>query len=181
MPNEIVTALIGLAGALIGAGAATITTVTINRNERTKFARERVWDLRREAYTKIISALGPAQQISEHIAQSYDDDPHGYDAGKPVKEAMAEFTKHYRAARDFYYGFRLVLSREFAVAYQKLLDGMRDISDNPNLIPPESASMVAKCVKGATEELIEIAQLEIATVPERSSPILSGASRRTSP
>jgi hypothetical protein len=150
-----------LLGALIGAGAATITTIVINRNERHKFARERIWDLRREAYTKILSALGPARQIGEHVALNYDDDPHGYDAGKPVRKAMAEFAQHYRAARDYYHGYRLVLSAEFAVAYEKLLSDMLAINDNPNLLPPEQASDVAKCVTAATTKLIEIAQSEI--------------------
>jgi hypothetical protein len=126
MPDEIITALIGLTGALIGAGAASITTIIINRNERHKFARERIWDLRREAYSKIISALGPAQQIGEHVARNYNDDPEGYDAGKPVREAMAEFTQHYRAARDFYHGYRLVLSDQFAAAYEGLLRALSE-------------------------------------------------------
>lgn len=160
MAFEIATALIGLAGALVGGGISSATTLLIARSEREKFRRERSWDLRREAYTAIIGALDRARAITVHIDDGYGDDPHVWDASDANRKAQAQMVEHFHAARNAFHAHKLMLSKAFVAKYEAMNTGLGE-ADNPNLMPPEGAEMAAKVMQRIVPEMEELAMREL--------------------
>jgi hypothetical protein len=158
---EIKIALIGLLGAIVGGGITAFTTWLIARTERTKFARERLWDLRREAYTKIIASIVPAARLAKHMHHRYQEDAHGYDASKEVRQATSEYVAHFRAAQDAFHINRLMLSPTFAGAFERMLHKLGEVGSNQNLIPPEAAEIAWQVIEAESRALIKLALDEI--------------------
>jgi hypothetical protein len=160
MAAEFVTALIGLGGAVIGGGISSITTILIARSEREKYRRERSWDLRRETYTKIIGALDRARAIAAHIDDSYDDDPHAWDASEANRAAQAQMVEFFHVARIEFHANRLVLSSVFVGQYEKMNRELGE-ANNSNLIPPESAEIAASVMNRVLPEMEALAKEEL--------------------
>lgn len=160
MASEIATAVIGLAGAVIGGGISSLTTILVARGEREKFRRERSWDLKRVAYTKIIGALDRARAITSHIDDGYDDDPHAWDASEANKKAQEQMVEHFHAARIELHANRLVLSSAFVVQYEKMILALGE-ANNPNLIPPESAEIAAEVMNRMVPGMEALAKQEL--------------------
>lgn len=149
MGLEVQVALIGLIGAIVGGGIASLTALLTSRSERKKFARERLWDQRREGYSKIISSLVTATNIATHMDEEYSDDPHGYDASERSRQAMAEYIAHMHSARDALNAYRLVLSASFVEIYETAQRQLEAEAGNPNLVPPEGAEITGTIMKTA--------------------------------
>lgn len=160
MASEIVTALIGLAGAAIGGGISSLTTILVARSEREKYRLERSWDLRREAYTKIIGALDRARAIIVHIDDGYDDDPYAWDASKANKIAQVQMVEHFHAARIEFHASRLMLSSAFVGQYEKMNHALGE-ANNPNIIPPESAKVAAEVMNRTMPGMEALAKEEL--------------------
>jgi len=164
MPHDILIALIALGGAVLGAAASTITTVIIHRNERHKYARERVWDLRRDAYTTIVAALVKANRLADHMDREYSDDPHGYNASKEMRVATGQYIEAMHQARDAFYANRLMLSDQFAARYDAMIGQLSFEAGNPNLVPPEQAEETARIITNGTDDLLSIALKEVVSI-----------------
>ena len=163
MPPDLVTALIGLAGAVVGGGISSVTAILIARSEREKFRRERSWDLRREAYTKIIGALDRARAITIHIVDGYADDPHAWDASEANRAARTQMVEYFNAARIEFHANRLMLSPDFVGQYEKLNRELAE-GNNPNLIPPESAEIAARVMNRILPDMEALAKQEMGVV-----------------
>lgn len=161
MTTDITIAVIGLLGAIVGGGLTSVTTWLIARSERTKFGRERLWDLRREAYTKIIASIVPATRIAKHMEEGYEDNPHEYDASDRLKQALKEFVAHFRAAQEAFHINRLLLSCGFAEAFEAMLMKLDEVSSNQNLLPPEAAILTSQRLHNDCQNLMELARHEI--------------------
>jgi hypothetical protein len=161
MTTDITIAVIGLLGAIVGGGLTSVTTWLIARGERTKFGRERLWDLRREAYTKIIASIVPATRIAKHMEEGYEDNPHEYDASDRLKQALEEFVAHFRAAQEAFHIHRLLLSCDFAQAFEGMLMKLDEVSSNQNLLPPEAARLTSQRLHNDCQMLMELARHEI--------------------
>jgi hypothetical protein len=155
-----VTAWVGLAGAVIGGGISSLTAVLIARNEREKYRRERSWDLRREAYTKIIGALDRARAITAHIDDGYDDEPHAWDASEANRTAAKQMIEHFHLARTEFHANRLMLSSAFIAEYNKMNVELHE-AENPNLLPPESATLAAEVMTHSVANLESLAKDEL--------------------
>ncbi len=160
MAFEIMAALIGLAGAVIGGGISSTATLLIARNEREKYRRERSWDLRREAYTTIIGSLDRARALTKHIDERYDEDPHTWDASDSNREAQSQMVDHFHTARNAFHANRLVLSKAFVAKYEEMNRTLGE-ADNPNLIPPEASEMVASVMQRIVPQMEELAIREL--------------------
>lgn len=164
MAFEITSALIGLAGALVGGAISSATTLLIARSEREKYRRERSWDLRREAYTTIIGALDRARAITQHIDDSYDDDPHAWDASDENRKAEAQMIEYFHDARGAFHAHKLMLSRAFVAKYEEMNLRLGE-ADNSNLIPPEGAEIAARVMARIVPEMEELAIRELGVTP----------------
>ena len=68
MADELSSAIIGLCGVALGSIISTVASFILARTERKKFARDRIWDVRREVYTKIIATMGDISVRRQTIA-----------------------------------------------------------------------------------------------------------------
>lgn len=157
---EIATALIGLAGAVVGGGISSVTTLLIARGEREKYRRERSWDVRRESYTRIIGALDRARAIMHHIDEGYSEDPHVWDSSEQNKKAQAQMIEYFHFARDAVHSNRLMLSKAFVAKYEEMNVALRE-ADNPSLAAPESSQIAASVLKRIVPEMEELAIKEL--------------------
>lgn len=160
MAYELATALIGLGGVVVGTAASSITTIIINQQERLKFRRERSWDLRREAYTKIIGSLDRARAITEYIDDGYGDRPEAWDQAEANRKAQGEMVEHFHVARIEFHASKLMLSPAFVAKYDAMNAGLEE-ANNPNLIPPESAELAARMMKQIVPEMELLAKREL--------------------
>lgn len=161
MTPQVTAALIGLLGALVGGGITSFTTWIIARTQRTKFARERMWDLRREAYTKIIASIVPATRVAEHMHLQFQEDAHGYSASKEMRQAVSEYASHMKAAQDAFHINRLMLSPAFAEAFLQLLRKLGGVASDPNQLPPDAAKATWLIIEEESRALLELALAEI--------------------
>ena len=161
---EVVTALIGLGGAVVGGGISSVTTILVARAEREKYRGERSWDLRREAYTNIIGALDRARAIIVHIDDGYDHDAHAWDASEANRASQAQMIEHFHAARTEFHANRLMLSSAFVAQYERMNRELGE-ADNPNLIPPESAGMAVRVMNQVVPEMEALAKKELGVDP----------------
>ena len=135
------TALIGLAGVVLGGLISSGTTWLMARSERMKFAREKLWDVRREAYMNVIGSLVQAKRLAKHMADQYDDDPHRYDASDELRRALTQFVDAFGAAQAAFVTNQLMLSTNFIDRFETLLHEVGDVNQNDNLLPPERARL----------------------------------------
>lgn len=161
MALEIQVAAIGLAGALIGGAISSFTTWRIAVSERHKFARDRLWDLRREAYMNVIGALYQAGRLATHMSERYADDAHAFDESADKKLALKQFGDSFDDAQLAFTRNMLLLSPAFTEAFEKMLRELGQIADNPNLAPPEAADMLAEQMEPKIMLLTAMAQDEI--------------------
>lgn len=140
MALEIATALIGLGGVALGSIIPAAITLVTNRSERSKFQREKLWDVQREAYTSIVGSLVKARRIAEHIAVGYKNDAHGFDASPESRRALGQYQLHMQSAQDAFTTNQLVLSPEFIDMFEQMLRSLRDIAENPSSIAPDQAA-----------------------------------------
>lgn len=161
MRPELASALIGLAGAVVGGGITSFTTWVISRSEHGRFARERTWDIKREVYTKLLGSLVKAVRWAENIDRRYQDDPHRYDASNDVKKHGAHFVGFMQEAQDAFASNRLMISATIVKRFVQLQSELEDVSDNPNLAPPEQAELAHKALKAGFDALSDMAKKEI--------------------
>jgi hypothetical protein len=154
------TAMIGFGGVALGTAASSVTTIIITQQERLKFRSERSWDLRREAYTKIVGALDRARAITQYIDDGYDDRPEAWDQAEANRKAQAKMVEFFHAARIEFHASRLMLSAAFVAKYEEMNFGLEE-ANNQNLIPPETAEMAANVMKRLIPEMEELAKREL--------------------
>ena len=156
MSSELVIAVIGLAGAIIGGGITSFTTWLIARGERVKHKREIIWDSRRDAYTKIIGSMVQATRLIEHINEN-----HQSDSIDDVKQASAEFSDSFKEARAVFTSNTLLISNLFSEKFEIIHNNISNIKKNPTLVLSETTDKVWLAMSSGCRELLEIAKAEI--------------------
>lgn len=160
MAFEIAAALIGLAGAAIGGGISSATTLLIARRDSERFRSERSWELRREAYTAIIGALDRARAITRHINEGYREDPHAWDESESNRKAQTQMIEFFHVARQAFHANRLMLSKAFVAKYDEMNHDLGE-GENPDLAPPESADIAATVMARILPEMEQLALREL--------------------
>lgn len=160
MAYEIETALIGLTGVLLGGVVSGAATYLVQRGERDKHMRERSWDFRREAYTKILGSLDRASSLMDRMNEGYRENPHAYDPSREREELSAHFVTQYHEARAAIHANRLMLSKDFLREFDHLQSGLAQ-AESDNLAPPESAKIVAEEIQTSVKRLEEIGRREL--------------------
>lgn len=160
MSKEVVIALIGLGGVVVGGLISALTAWLIQRGERKKYKRERSWDLRREAYTAIIGSLDRARAILAMIDKSYTDDPHGFGGTPHEVQASKQMIEQMQAARFAYHAQRLILSIAFIARYDVYLAAM-DAVQEADLAAPEKAQQAVAAISLAVTDLEQLASAEL--------------------
>lgn len=154
MAFEIGTALIGFGGVIIGGLISSGTTWFIARNERHKFARERTWDLRREAYTKIIGHLVAASSWAKLMNDNYKKGYPNYENSSAASGHGEQFSHFMKEAKKEYTINRLILSNGFAKTFDHMFAALEGIQ--LNIVLPDSAEQTWQLLNQSTDALMAI-------------------------
>jgi hypothetical protein len=152
-----------LLGALIGGGATLWVAIRTQRTETDRYARQRIWDARKDAYTGIVAGLAALQRQSERIDYNFSDDAggenfHGSDLYRRSTAALGEMHRDFE--RTLANG-RLMLSESVYEAAAEMLRSIEEIDDDPNQTPPERYEALAAAYKQGAERTLRVAQSEL--------------------
>lgn len=131
------------------------------RDDR-QFRAQRLWDARKEAYAEILKYC--RQWYMEWYAMDYqfndeESDPHTYHGSKSEVAAKRRSSEAVSARNDAFDANMLVLSDDFIVAFMRLREEAKGISD---FDPPIFAAGMCAYSKKVFDELLEIARRELA-------------------
>jgi len=156
IPENLVTVLGTLFGALLGAWLSAGHT-----------HREKVWDLRREAYGVILSEIAMVNRIMSRVVEALKENPHGYfdSPSRPADEARV--SEHLKKARQRFADDYLVLSDQFISIFEQMETDIS--SDDPNDGWLEDQERLAKAINQAHPLLTAQARNEV-TKPARRWP-----------
>lgn len=164
MDSGIVSALIGLGGALIGGGLTSGTTLLIDRGNRSRFSRERVWDERRGAYTKIIAAVADIKRQADEIAFNFSDEAGGEKYyGSPALIAASTTRSNLERQLDrVVSNNRIILSTEMWRWHTRLQTELEEIADNRDQLDEANIAAAHRDLyEGEMHAVVAIAQREL--------------------
>jgi hypothetical protein len=152
--------IVTVSAAIVGALGAIGGVIVANRLTYARSNRERLWDLRRQAYGVILSELAAVEHICDSVDEyvnerSYEE----YFNTKSRDRLEAEKAKRMDVVRTRYSNDYLILSEEFIKAYDKFT---ADASSDPyNDTPPEEHEKFSKGLRENRPRLMALARNEI--------------------
>ena len=153
IPENLITAISTLSGAVIGAWLAS-----------GRAHKEKVWDLRRQAYGVILSEIAMIDRIMDRVQAMLADDSFRY-FDSPERPANEEkIGDHWTKAAQRFADDYLVLSAEFISIFEKL---ELDNSEESNESWPEEQDRFASNIKSARVLLAAQARNEVTKPPTR--------------
>lgn len=163
----------GIAGTIIGtrmAGdearkTALATAREIAEVEQAKYVRDRLWDVRREAYAAMIARVSAMRRIAVLIDEHFRD-PEGsaeeYFSSEHFRRKSDELWNTWRKFVVEFDEARIILSDDFVARFDKLTN---EIFGEEADIPPSQYHDTRVALEGAAEALLAIARAEIAPPP----------------
>jgi hypothetical protein len=141
-------------------GIATVLAVVIaNKLTYSRSSKQRLWDLRREAYGSILSELARAERVCDHADQYIEQDEMRYFESKQSNADSAEIGEHMTAARKRFSDDYLILSDVFISMYEQFTDELR--AGDPNDLPPEEHEHFATILRKNRLRLMAQARIEM--------------------
>ena len=150
-------------GNIVTAIATVLAVVIANRLTFTRSSREKIWDLRRQAYGVIVSEIAAIERINSYADAMMAEDHFGYFDSKQRTVHEERIGEHWKAAADRFSSDYLVLSDEFIALFEKLDAETND--DDPNESWPEEKERLSEAIKKARPLLTAQARSEIAKQP----------------
>jgi hypothetical protein len=161
LTGEIETTKMEFPAGNIITGLATVVAVVIaNRLTYSRSSKEKIWDLRREAYGVILSELGAVERICDNADEHINE--RGYEEywnSKSRGRDDAEISKHMGIVAGRFSNDYLILSSEFINAYNELTDDMR--SDPHNSLPPDEHDTFSNAIRKHHPLLMALARDEM--------------------
>jgi hypothetical protein len=147
-------------GNILTAAATVVAVVIANRLTFSRTNKERLWDLRRQAYGVIVTEFAAMERvyveidgfIGMHGEEAYFRDEQMFDDGKVLAAHMSEANS--RFADDY-----LVLSDQFIQIYEQMLDEIHNT--DPNVAGMEGRKAVSVAVRAARPKLLAQARSEM--------------------
>jgi hypothetical protein len=134
--------------------------VIANRLSYVRSGKEKLWDLRRVAYSKILSELGSIEQIcnaaDEYVSELGQD---GYWNDKVRIRHDNKIAQHKKTIENWFSEDYLIFSDKFIAAYNAYIHDMR--SDPHNTLPDDSRDILADAVREHRPLLLELARSEM--------------------
>lgn len=141
-------ALIGIMGVAVGHW--------LNRGHTRK---EKLKDLRREAYGVILAEMAAAQPIYDAACEAISEDSHWYHGSELRERHLDGISKHMRAARQRFTDDYLVLSADFITRFEKMQSDRSTKADDTD--PFSNVEPHGELLRLARPELLNIARREV--------------------
>jgi hypothetical protein len=163
----IVTVAGTLAGTVIGSrlnqSSALKTARDMLQIDRHKYTQDRLWDVRKEAYTSIIAGLRATAKAANVVNDGFHDgymDPEEYYQSDAFGHASRDLWDKWRATKDEYERARLLLSDAFVEGFEQIEARLDAVDDEG--IPPMIYATTREIFDEAVTPMLEIAKAEIA-------------------
>ncbi|THD35695.1 MAG: hypothetical protein E7773_10130 [Sphingomonas sp.] len=158
------SAWIGLAGVALGGTISTIASFALAFTERKKFARDRIWDIRRGVYTKIIAVMGDIERRAEDHRFNFTDDAGGENYfDSPAYRQMEGEIVNLEARLDRIITLNLVIMSKAMVKWHRDMIGeLGELVEHPEAYEPfDVADVRHKIFKAQLDRVTDIAQREL--------------------
>ncbi|MFH1345223.1 MAG: hypothetical protein ABIL01_29065 [Pseudomonadota bacterium] len=122
--------------------------------------KEKVWDLRRQAYGLIISELRAVEQICDVVDEYISEvgAMHYFDG--PDRKHLAQIHDHMSSIRKRFADDYLILSDGFVTLYEELI---KEMTGDPNNNPPDDHDIFSAAIRKYRPLLTSLARSETAT------------------
>lgn len=149
----------GIISALISAAAALFAVILANNYAASNSRIEKMWDLRRVAYSVILSNLAEVERVLDYAIDYIADDPQHYFTGPDSARHSEIIRAHMNIVQDRFRNDYLILSIKFIELFQSMNE---DISaDNPNEGPDDSHDRFDEAIRNGRQLLLRQALKEI--------------------
>lgn len=164
MDPAIVSALIGLGGALVGGGLTSGVTYITARSERDKFARDKLWEERRASYTSILNKLSACERAADTVNRGFNDGPPGsgydYHGGAAYRTDVSDLRAKHRALVNAINSNQLVATRTMADRVDRLTFDIAALEQD-DLLPPEDAERTWEIYAEAEKDVRRIGKQDL--------------------
>ena len=136
------------------------------RMHRKRERANRVWESRKESYSSILARLNEASQRADLVDHGYNSGEFGHSPedyygspDRPTDEQTARAA--WAECRSTFASSQLILSAKFLKRFERLLESLP--KEYEDLLPPEVAARMARCLREAYSDLLSIARREFAS------------------
>jgi hypothetical protein len=162
---DITSGLIGLVGVILGGSMSSLSNYFLARAERKRFARERIWDLRREVYTKIIAKMGEIERDAEEDYLNFTDERGGdnYQGSKAQDASLKAIVIREHELREMILHNRIIIGNVVAEWYATMINELGELETNrPAYEPYEFSKAYHEIVGEQFQKVLTLAQRELA-------------------
>jgi hypothetical protein len=174
MDTQIVVALIGTSGGLMGLAGTWLgahlnqksslqTALQLAEVERHKYARDRLWDARKGAYTTIIADLNFIYKTTDRIHDGFYGEmaePERFFNDDSFSKLRDELWERFRSLNTTFEDSSLILSDSFKTLFQEWKSDFFNTDEND--IPPEHYLQYYNSISRYLPRIVEGAKAEIA-------------------
>lgn len=164
MTDEISSALIGLGGVVLGGGISAAMSLIIARAEKARFARERIWEVRREVYTTVIAKSAQIERALENHFYQFTDEAGGdtYEGSKAFQSMERSIAILETDLDHIFTENRIIISDGVAAWHNELCSFLGDLFDNRDRLEPyELAQEQHKHYQKETQRIMALAKSEL--------------------
>lgn len=152
-------------GSIITAVATVIAVVVANKLSFARSNREKIWELRRQAYGAILAQLAAITRICEHADQYIQEDLMHYFHSERYTDDCTRTAEGMTAIRNRFSDDYLIISDPFIARMEDFLADLE--GDDPNATPPEEYRHFATTVSKHRPLLLRQARKEMAEPARR--------------
>lgn len=157
-------ALIGLSGVILGGTISSVSNYILARAERKRFARERIWELRREIYTRIIAKMGEIERVAEDDRRNFGDEFGGenYEGSKARDACVKSIVVKEHELDALILSNRIIISAAMADWYAGQINELGHLETNrPAYETHEFAAAYHEAVGEQFRKVLAVAQGEL--------------------
>lgn len=158
MSDSVVSAMIGLVGAVVGGGISALTNYLISKNTLDQYKQEKSWEVRKEAYSAIINGLTLAKNQALNILEGYAPHPDDWYGSNRYNETKGKIFENLKLSYDAFQKNRLFLSNDFIKQYEAMRDKM---NDDTYSFPPDIDENISNTLQKNVPLLEALAQAGI--------------------
>ena len=134
--------------------------------ERHRYTQDRLWDVRKEAYTSIIAGLRSATRHADAVNEGFNSGemhPEEYFQSEGYSKQLGSLWDKWNLTKEDFESSRLLLSDNFVNAFEALESNLNAIDRDDN--PPAIYMQVHAVFDASVTPMLEIGKAEIAPPP----------------
>jgi hypothetical protein len=141
--------------------ATVIAVFVTSRLSLRRTSAEKIWEVRRQAYSEVIAALTHVEKICDSADEMIAENAHWYFDSPTSMRHNEQISQHLQRMRTAITDNYVVLSPRFVAAYD---DYLEDVSGSENDSPPDEQDTFSKAVRRCRRRMLEVAREEIAGI-----------------